>query len=49
MNAFDIVCRFVPGHGWLGLLVRDGREAYRTGAFKMDPLHALDACCHCRM
>lgn len=41
---FDIIIRRVPGYGWLGLLVRDGREEYRTGGFQVDPLHALEAC-----
>jgi len=41
---FDIVCRHVPGYGWLGLLLRDGCEEYRTGSFKSDPLAALEAC-----
>lgn len=43
-EGFDMTLRFVPGYGWLGLLVANGREEYRTGAFKVDPLQALEAC-----
>jgi hypothetical protein len=42
-STFDVVCRFVPGLGWLGLLVRLGDELYRTGRFWPDAEQALDA------
>jgi len=40
----DIVCRQVPGYGWLGLIMKDGREEYRTGSFWPDAEQALAAC-----
>ena len=43
-NGFDMTLRYVPGYGWLGLLVANGREEYRTGGFKVEPLQALEAC-----
>ena len=42
-STYDITCRFVPGLGWLGLLVRLGQEVYRTGRFWPDAEQAHDA------
>jgi hypothetical protein len=40
----EIVLRTVAGYGWLGLLLRDGQEVYRTGRFWPDAAGALAAC-----
>lgn len=40
----DIVVRFVPGYGWLGLVELAGVELYRTGGFHAGPESALAAC-----
>ena len=39
-QVFDLTLRFVPGYGWLYLVVIDGREETR-GEFKPDAAAAL--------
>lgn len=37
----DVTLRFVPGHGWLYILVRNGTEDAR-GEFQQDAITALE-------
>ncbi len=39
-QVFDLTLRFVPGYGWLYLVIIDGREEAR-GEFKPDAAAAL--------
>ena len=43
-EAFEIVCRFVPKYGYIGILYRDSREVYRTGGFHHEIDSAYEAC-----
>ena len=39
----DFIIRLVPGHGYLPIITKDGKEFYR-GEFKKTTTYALTAC-----
>jgi hypothetical protein len=41
-KEFDVVLRNVVGYGWLGMVVQDGMEKYRTWGFYADTTKALE-------
>ena len=42
-NSFDIVLRRLSGGQWLGILMIEGQEKYRTGEYKSSAVAALTA------
>jgi hypothetical protein len=36
LDSFDITVRFVSGQGWLGIILFNGVEVFRSGDFKSD-------------
>jgi len=44
-NYFDITGRFCPGVGYLGIIIIDGKEIYRTGKHYPDLQSAIDQAC----
>jgi hypothetical protein len=41
-NEYDIITRYTSA-GWIGILIIDGNEQYRTGGYKTGPVAALTA------
>ena len=41
LDSFDITVRFVSGQGWLGIILSNGVEVFRSGDFKSDLIDAI--------
>lgn len=39
--SFDIVLRWVPGRGWIGIVIQDKKELFRSWSFEMNKEKAL--------
>lgn len=43
LASFDIVARFISGYGWLGIILFDGVEVFRSGIFKSEMTEAISS------
>lgn len=43
LDAFDISAKFVSGRGWLGIILIDGIEVFRSGNFESNLVEAISS------
>lgn len=41
LTSFDVIARFVSHYGWLGIILFDGVEVFRSGSFKSEMIDAI--------